>query len=337
MPTVVRTEHLTKDFYAGFWRPRPKRALNDLSFDVPAGGVFGLLGPNGAGKSTTLKLLTNLLRPTSGTASLLGRPAGDVAARARVGFLPEHPMFYDHLSAEELVAYLAGLFGHGRTESRQRAAAVLDRVGIGRDRRRPIRQYSKGMVQRVGLAQALVNDPELIILDEPMSGLDPIGRREVREMILELRDEGRTVLFSSHILSDAELLCSGVGILSSGTLVAAGSIGDLTSGETRGWEVVVSAAGPGLADRLAGRVSRVRRIADGRYSVELGPDRRPEPLVADLAASGAQLVSVSPVRTTLEDVFLQVLGQDPSRVASPSTATTTEADRPASNGEDTGR
>lgn len=312
MTTVVRTDALTKDFPIGFWRPRPHRALDALSFDIPQGGVFGLLGPNGAGKSTTLKLLVDLLRPTSGRAELLGRPAGDVAARQRLGFLPEHPTFYDHLSADELLTYFAGLFGLRGADRRARVARVLDRVGLGADRRRPLRQYSKGMVQRVGLAQALLNDPELVILDEPMSGLDPVGRREVREIILELRDEGRTVLFSSHILSDAELLCSRVGILAKGRLVAAGSLSELTAGGTRGADVVVDLVSPDLLARLGRVARRVHQIADGRYSIELGPEDRPETVIADASAQGARLVSVSPIRVTLEDVFLKALGISPS-------------------------
>ena len=305
MTAVVRTERLTKDFLTGFWRPRPYRALDALSFDIPAGGVFGLLGPNGAGKTTTLKLIVDLLRPTSGRAEVLGRPAGDVDARGRLGFLPEHPAFYDHLTAEELLAYFAGLFGYTGEDRRQRVSRMLDLVGLDDARRRPLRQYSKGMVQRVGLAQALINDPELVILDEPMSGLDPLGRREVREIILGLRDEGRTVLFSSHILSDAELLCSRVGILSKGRLVASGTVDDLTASGGRGWEVVASDLAPEVAERLRPRVRRVTRIADRRYTIDLAGDVRPEPLVAELAAAGATLVSVTPLRTTLEDVFVE--------------------------------
>jgi ABC-2 type transport system ATP-binding protein len=310
MSSVVRIDRLTKDFPVGFWRPRPHRGLDGLSLEIPAGGVFGLLGPNGAGKSTTLKLLMDLLRPTSGHAEILGRPVGDAHARQRLGFLPEHPTFYDHLSAEELLVYFAGLFGYTGADRRVRAARALDRVGLrSDDRQRPIRQYSKGMVQRVGLAQALVNDPELIVLDEPMSGLDPIGRREVREIILELRDEGRTVLFSSHILSDAELLCSAVGILNRGRLVASGRLSDLTAGEAHGWEVVMTMTDASLADRVSPRVMRTRRIDEGRYSFELGAAARPEPFIAELSAAGATLVSVSPIRTTLEDVFVKALGQ----------------------------
>jgi ABC-2 type transport system ATP-binding protein len=306
MSVVVRTEGLSKDFFSGFWRPRPHRALDGVSFEVPAGVVFGLLGPNGAGKSTTLKLLMDLLRPTSGRIELLGRPAGDVQARQRIGFLPENPQFYDHLTAEELVAYFAGLFGLAGEERRHRVRSTLDRVGLGGDRSRPLRQFSKGMLQRVGLAQALVNDPDLVILDEPMSGLDPIGRRDVRQMILDLRDQGRTVIFSSHILTDAELLCSQVAILARGHLRARGSLTELTS-EGGGSEVVVTSLAPGAVSRLSPGVRRVTRIDAGRYSLELGPDVRPEMVIAELASAGASLVSVTPLRTTLEDVFLQAL------------------------------
>ncbi|MEO7189640.1 MAG: ABC transporter ATP-binding protein [Vicinamibacterales bacterium] len=307
---IVTADRLTKEFYAGFWRPRPHRALDALSFEVPEGGVFGLLGPNGAGKSTTLKLLMDLLKPTSGRAALLGRPAGDVRARQRVGFLPENPTFYDQLSAEELLVYFAGLFGYSGHDRVRRASVVLDRVGLGADRRRPLRQYSKGMIQRVGLAQALVNDPALVILDEPMSGLDPVGRREVRDIIIGLRDEGRTVLFSSHILSDAELLCSRVGILARGRLVASGPTAELTASGTPGWEVVLTSVPPDLADQLRVVAARVTQIDTTRYSVELADDMKPETLVANAAAAGASLVSVTPLRTTLEDVFLRAVGLD---------------------------
>jgi ABC-2 type transport system ATP-binding protein len=311
MPTVVLTEELTKDFPVGFWRRRPRRALSGLSLEVPAGEVFGLLGPNGAGKSTTLKLLVNLIWPTSGRAQVLGHPPGDVAARQRLGFLPENPTFYDHLTAEELLAYFAGLFGYRGAERRRRVSRVLDRVGLREeDFRRPLRQLSKGMLQRVGLAQALVNEAELVILDEPMSGLDPIGRRDVRELILELRDEGRTVLFSSHVLSDAEWLCSRVAILSGGRLVACGTVAELTAdaaASTRdsGWELVMAGLTPAVVDRLGTRVRRTTKIAEDRYTLELPAEMRPEALITDLSAAGARLVSVMPIRTTLEDVFLQ--------------------------------
>jgi ABC-2 type transport system ATP-binding protein len=317
MTAVVRAERLTKDFHTGFWRPRAYRALDSLSFEIPQGGVFGLLGPNGAGKTTTLKLINDLIRPTSGRAEVLGCRPGDVHARQRLGFLPEHPTYYDHLTAEELLTYFAGLFGLAGDDRRKRVARTLDRVGLDDARRRPLRQYSKGMVQRVGLAQALINEPELVILDEPMSGLDPLGRREVREIILALRDEGRTVLFSSHILSDAELLCSRVGILSQGRLVAAGSVNELTARGGKGWEIVLGDVSPSLADRLTPRARRVTRIADGRYTIDVAPEVRPEPFIAECAAAGASLVSVAPLRTTLEDVFVERVGHaHPASLAS---------------------
>jgi ABC-2 type transport system ATP-binding protein len=305
MATAVATERLTKDFTTGFWRPKPHRGLDGLTFEIPTGGVFGLLGPNGAGKSTTLKLLLNLLRPTAGTATVLGLAPGDIRAHQRLGFLPENPTYYDHLTAEELLGYFAGLFGYSAADCQARASRALDRVGLAGDRRRPMRQYSKGMIQRVGIAQAILNDPDLVILDEPMSGLDPVGRREVRELILELRDEGRTVLFSSHILSDAELLCSRVGILARGRLVAGGTLGELTSGTNRGWEVVAAGVTESLATRIRSRGTRATAIGPDRYSFDLAATERPEPFVAELVAGGATLVSVNPLRTTLEDVFLE--------------------------------
>jgi ABC-2 type transport system ATP-binding protein len=204
--SAIETHELSKDYYTGFWRPRPYRALDRVSFAVERGEVFGFLGPNGAGKTTTLKLLMQLVFPTSGHARILDLPVGDVSVKRRIGYLPENPYFYDYLTAEELLTYFAGLFGYKGENRRKRVDQLLDTVGIGAERRLQLRKFSKGMVQRVGLAQALVNDPEVVFLDEPMSGLDPLGRRDVRTLILRLRDEGRTVFFSSHILSDAETL-----------------------------------------------------------------------------------------------------------------------------------
>ena len=202
-----------KDFSIGFWRPRPYRALDGLNLEVAQGETFGFLGPNGAGKTTTLKLLMQLIYPTSGRAEILGRPVGDVDVKRRIGYLPESPYFYDYLTAEELLDYFARLFGYDSAERRRRVSALLDQVGIAGERRLPLRKFSKGMIQRVGIAQALINDPEVVFLDEPMSGLDPLGRREVRNLILSLRDRGCTVFFSSHVLSDAEALCNRVAVL----------------------------------------------------------------------------------------------------------------------------
>lgn len=302
---VLALEELTKEFSTGFLRRGRHRAVDGLSLELARGEVFGLLGPNGAGKSTTLKLITGLLWPTSGRVSVFGRAPHDPQARAALGFLPEHPTFYDHLTGEELLAYFAGVCGLRGPELTTRVQQTLDRVGLGDARTRAVRQYSKGMVQRLGLAQAIVNDPALVILDEPMSGLDPIGRREVRELILELRDAGRTVLFSSHILSDAEMLCSRVAILSRGRLVASGTTSDLTSGQTRGWEITASQLTPAAVAALQPQTTKAVRITHGRYTFELSADQRPEPVVAELAARGATLEAVTPLRATLEDVFVE--------------------------------
>ena len=302
---AIKTERLTKHYTRGFWRPRPYPALEDLTLQVGQGEVFGFLGPNGAGKTTTLKLLMQLIYPTSGQAEILGRPAGDVSVRRRIGYLPENPYFYDNLTAEELIRYFAQLFGYSAAERRRRASELLDRVGIGEERRFQLRKFSKGMVQRVGIAQALVNDPEVIFLDEPMSGLDPLGRREVRELILKLRDEGRTVFFSSHVLSDAEALCSRVAILVKGRLVAAGTINELTAFEARGWELVVASLSDDVLNRVRSRITNATPLGQGRYSLALPPSTAPEPLVAELFASGTRVVSLNGLRGTLEDVFVE--------------------------------
>ena len=305
MPPAIRIEDLTKDYAVGFWRTRPYRALDRLSLQIEAGEVFGFLGPNGAGKTTTLKLLMQLIYPTSGRAEILGRPVGDVATRQRIGYLPENPSFYDHLTAEELLTYFAGLFGYPSAERRRRVTTLLDRVGIGAERRLQLRKFSKGMVQRVGIAQAILNDPEVIFLDEPMSGLDPLGRRGVRNLILELRDQGRTVFFSSHILADAEALCSRVAVVARGRLAASGTLTDMLAFQVRGWELVVSSLSPAALDAVTRLARRTTRISEGRYAIELPLDQPPERVLADLAATGASLVSINPVRETLEDYFVR--------------------------------
>jgi ABC-2 type transport system ATP-binding protein len=302
---ALATHELTKDYAIGFWRKRPYRALDHLTLDVEAGEVFGFLGPNGAGKTTTLKLLMQLVYPSEGYAEILGRPVGDLAVKHRLGYLPENPYFYDHLTAEELLTYYATLFGIRGAERTARASRLLDEVGVGAERRLQLRKFSKGMLQRVGIAQALINNPELIILDEPMSGLDPLGRRDVRTLILRLRDEGRTVFFSSHVLSDAEALCSRVAILAKGRLVAAGRLADMLALRARGWEMEVTGASDQLIASLGPRVLRSVRVSQGRYTLELALDPPPEHLLGELTAAGASLASLNPIRETLEDLFVQ--------------------------------
>jgi ABC-2 type transport system ATP-binding protein len=301
---AIRTEALTKQYSVGFWRPRPYLALDRLNLEVARGEVFGFLGPNGAGKTTTLKLLMQLIFPTSGAAEILGRPAGDVGVRRRLGYLPENPSFYDNVSAEELLAYFASLFGYRGAERAARVARLLDEVGLGAERRLQLRKYSKGMIQRVGLAQALLNDPDVVFLDEPMSGLDPLGRRQVRDIILRLRDRGATVFFSSHILSDAEAICSRVAIVVGGRLSAAGSLAEMVPFQIRGWELTVT----GLSDAAAGSLSDLgvtaTLISADRHHIRLPASVSPDQVVARVASSGGQVVSLNPVRDTLEDFFV---------------------------------
>ncbi|MCA1560825.1 MAG: ABC transporter ATP-binding protein [Acidobacteria bacterium] len=306
MPPAILIDELTKDYAIGFWRQRPYRALDRLSLDIESGEVFGFLGPNGAGKTTTLKLLMQLIFPTAGRAEILGRPVGDVAMRRRIGYLPENPSFYDYLTAEELMDYFGRLFGYAGADRRRRVAALLDRVGIdGASRRMQLRKFSKGMIQRVGIAQALLNDPEVVFLDEPMSGLDPIGRREVRSLILDLRDQGRTIVFSSHILADAEALCSRVAVIAGGQLAAEGRLTDILAFQIRGWELVVAELQPSALERIAPMIERSTEIAPHRYALEITLDHPPERIVTELAAAGATIVSLNPVRDTLEDFFVQ--------------------------------
>jgi ABC-2 type transport system ATP-binding protein len=306
---AIRTEGLTKHYSVGFWRSRPYVALDNLDLGVARGEIFGFLGPNGAGKTTTLKLLMQLIFPTAGHAWILDRPAGDVAMRRRIGYLPENPTFYDNVSAEELLSYFAALFGYRGPERSRRVAALLDEVGLGAERRMQLRKYSKGMIQRVGIAQALINDPEVVFLDEPMSGLDPLGRREVRDIILRLRDRGATVFFSSHILADAEAICSRVGIVAAGKLVAAGTLAEMVPFRIRGWDLIVARMSAATVAELTARGVTATAIADERYHVVWPATATSDDAVAFVRSACAELVSVNPIRDTLEDFFLAQVQQ----------------------------
>src|SRR5438034_2113876 len=304
---AVETVGLTKDYRLGFWRGRPKRALDGLDLRVEGSEIFGLLGPNGAGKSTTLKILLRLIFPTSGTARILGRDAGDVSLRARVGYVPENPYFYDHLTAEEFLNYAGQLFGLFRSERRRRVGELIERVGLSDSRRVPLGKFSKGMTQRLGIAQALMNDPEVLFLDEPMSGLDPLGRREVRDLILRLKAEGKTVFFSTHILSDAEMLCDRVAILNQGRLEGCGELRQILGLEVQTVEIVLEDPAPEVVDGLAPYTrSRVRTGDRVQFVVPAACDVN---RVLDRALhQGARIVSVNPVRMSLEDYFVDRVG-----------------------------
>ncbi len=305
---AIEIENLTKDYEVGFLRKRKVRALDGLTLRVERGEIFGFLGANGAGKSTTMKLLMRLIYPSAGRASVLGRDTSEVSTHARIGYLPEHPYFYDYLTAREFLVYCAELFGYPKRECRERAARVLALVRLEeKSWDKGLRKFSKGMLQRVGLAQALVNDPEIVFLDEPMSGLDPVGRREVRDLIAAQRERGATVFFSTHILSDAETLCDRAAILRGGRLAHVGRIEELRglAGEGRALELVFAGdvSGPALESLAAATGGRVTRTpAGGR--VEVASERDVDAALSALRSiAGARLVSVQPVGNPLEELF----------------------------------
>ena len=302
MQGQVRAEALSKTYRVGFFARRV-RAVEDLSFEVRAGEIFGLLGPNGAGKTTTLKMLLGFVKPTSGHAFIAGRRAGTVASRRQLGYLPENPALYEFLRGDEYLIFAGRLCGLSRAEARKRTAELLERVGLAGRADRPIRKFSKGMVQRLALAQALVGDPRIAILDEPMSGLDPIGRKDVRDLILQLRDEGRTVLFSTHILSDVEAICDRVGILVEGRLTDCGALADLVAPGARAVELVVENAPPDLVARLRQDGTRVLQ-RDRATVLTFRDEGRARAALSAAVSSGATIVSLTPHRRSLEELFV---------------------------------
>ncbi|OLC17743.1 MAG: hypothetical protein AUG04_03030 [Deltaproteobacteria bacterium 13_1_20CM_2_69_21] len=302
MQAQVRAEALSKTYRVGFFARRV-RAVEDLSFEVRAGEIFGLLGPNGAGKTTTLKMLLGFVKPTSGHAFIAGRRAGTVASRRQLGYLPENPALYEFLRGDEYLIFAGRLCGLSRADARKRTAELLERVGLAGRADRPIRKFSKGMVQRLALAQALVGDPRIAILDEPMSGLDPIGRKDVRDLILQLRDEGRTVLFSTHILSDVEAICDRVGILVEGRLTDCGALADLVAPGARAVELVVENASPDLVARLQQDGTRVLQ-RDRATVLTFRDEGRARAALSAAVSSGATIVSLTPHRRSLEELFV---------------------------------
>jgi ABC-2 type transport system ATP-binding protein len=309
MEHVIEIEGLSKDYETGFWRKKRVRALDDLSLTVKGGQIFGFLGGNGAGKTTTIKILMSLLAPTEGSARILGSDISDVSMRSRIGYCPESPYFYDYLTANELMDYFGQIFGLDAVTRRQRAEVLLTRVGLAeKDRNRQLRKFSKGMLQRVGLAQALINDPEVVFLDEPMSGLDPVGRREIRELIASVRGEGKTVFMSTHILSDVEALCDEVAILRSGRLAAAGSLAELLSAHSaeRAFEIV---AGGVTADQITKGLDAAMRgnveSKPGGTVITVSSEKDVDDAIGIIRASGGNLISVSPVKQSLEELFVE--------------------------------
>jgi|SRR5215470_14811565 len=294
---------LEKTYSVGFWRKRPKCALKPLHLSVEEGEIFGFLGPNGAGKTTTLKMLMGLVFPTGGTARILGMDVNDPRVKAQIGFLPEQPYFYDYLTARELLHYYAQLSAVPAKERAGKIEAILKRVGLPDVGGLQLRKFSKGMLQRVGIAQAILHDPRVVFLDEPMSGLDPMGRREVRDLIEQLKREGKTVFFSTHILSDAEALCDRVAIIHLGELRGVGVVEDLTSSMQGKVEVIWQGTVVPAAIRALGADGHVS--GDTVRAVILDKDQ--EAVIDALRRERLRLIAVTPVRTTLEDYFLQKL------------------------------
>jgi ABC-2 type transport system ATP-binding protein len=302
MQAQVRAESLDKTYRVGFWARRV-RAVSDLSFEVHAGEIFALLGPNGAGKTTALKMLLGFVKPSSGHAFIGGERVGTVASRRSLGYLPENPALYEFLRGDEYLVFAGRLSGLSRPDARARAARLLERVGLAGRVDRPIRKFSKGMVQRLALAQALMGDPRIVILDEPMSGLDPIGRKDVRDLILELRDEGRTVLFSTHILSDVEAICDRVGILVEGRLTDCGALADLVAPGARAVELVVENVALALVARLQENGTRVLH-RDRATVLTFADETRAQAALSEAVSSGARVVSLTPHRRSLEELFV---------------------------------
>jgi ABC-2 type transport system ATP-binding protein len=300
--TVVEIRDLEKTFRIGFWRKKVA-AVRHASFSVHRGEIFGLIGPNGAGKTTTLKMLTGLIKPDAGQASIFGIDASRALSRARVGFLPETPHFYDYLRADELLSYFAHLYGMDSKVAAKRIPALLERVGLGQVGDKQLRKFSKGMLQRVGLAQALLPDADLVILDEPQSGLDPMGRRDVRQIIEALRDEGKTVLFSSHILPDVEQICDRVAIMVGGTVRKVGRLDELVDGFLRDVEVVVRGDEAALAG-LTSLAAQATREPLGTTRYLLTPDMSLDAFLQAALTVGGSVLSVAPHRQRLEDIFL---------------------------------
>ena len=302
---VVRVRDVVKDFRPGFGLRR-KRVLHGLTFDVHEGEIFGFVGPNGAGKTTTLKLLMGLIRPTEGSASILGRNVEDSDFHDQIGFLPENPYFYSFLTAREILDFYARLSGVCASERAARVDELLGLVNLGDAADTRLRTFSKGMLQRVGVAQALIHDPKVVFLDEPMSGLDPIGRKEIRDVILSLRSSGKTVFMNTHILSDVEMICDRVAIIVKGAIRHQGSIEEFMADTGRKTDIVLARLAPKTADRIGERFDVEMRGLGERIEVRVAEKDVHDVLNAAMT-TGAEIVSVTPHRTSLEDVFLDAV------------------------------
>ena len=298
---VLRADDLAKTFRLGFFRKRIE-AVKQASFEVRRGEIFGYLGPNGSGKTTTLKMLMGLVFPSRGRAEVLGRPVPDRQAKRRLGYLPESPYFYDYLTPEEFLDLVGALFDVKQAERRARADRLIERVGLSSARGRPLRKFSKGMLQRIGIAQALMGDPELVVLDEPMTGLDPIGRKEIRDLMLDLKREGRTVLYSTHILPDVEMTCDRVAMIFAGRIRNVGPLSELLTARLLSTEVCLRPGPAGLPTLPEG--ARKSESPDGLV-IDLPANADVDAFLRATLAAGARVHSLTPRRESLEDLFVR--------------------------------
>ncbi len=309
MSYIVEIENLTKDYEVGFWKKKKVRALDGLTLKVESGQIFGFLGGNGAGKTTTIKILMSLIFPSAGSAKILGYDISDVKMRQRIGYCPENPYFYDYLTARELMMYFGELFGLSKAKSKQKTEELLTKVGLEEASwNKQLRKFSKGMLQRTGLAQSLINEPEIVFMDEPMSGLDPIGRREIRELIAGLREQGTTIFMSTHILSDIEALCDKVAILRKGKLAATGDLHELLaeSGETQSFEInVKGVSADALQSAFATFAGASISPKPNGANIQVLDESDVEKALQELKKVGGKLVSVQPVKQSLEELFVE--------------------------------
>ena len=308
---AIETENLTKEYPVGFLGLKKKKSLEGLTMHVESGQVFGFLGPNGAGKSTTIKLLMGLIFPTAGAARILGHPISHTGVHHHIGYLPEQPYFYDYLTATEVLDYFGRFHGLSGSQRDERVKQGLKKVGLETASKIQLRKYSKGMLQRVGLAQAILHDPSVVILDEPMSGLDPVGRREVRDIILELKRDGKTVLFSTHILGDAEMLCDRVGVIVGGKLRGVGTPGEMAGVKTEGMEILFQLPAAVTSDRAW--LAKATRTGD-RYRLRVTEEEL-YTAVDELRAVKARILSVSQVKASLEEFFMHLVEADRAQAA----------------------
>lgn len=299
----IRAQSLSKTFRTGFMM-RAVEAVRGVDLEVREGEIFGFIGPNGAGKTTTIKILTGLILPTAGEAWIQDLPVSNPRCRRHLGFLPEGTFFHEYLTGRELLDFHARLLGIPRAARRERIPQLLERVGIPHAADMRIRSYSKGMRQRVGLAQALVGDPDLLILDEPMSGLDPLGRKDVRDLILSLRDEGKTIFFSSHILADAEMICDQVAIIVRGKIVHQGYLDELLGHELSGVELVVEGIDEDLFEEIKGVAQRAV-VQGSRFLFEFGDESEAEKALDRMRSGQGRIRSLVPRRRSLEDLFVE--------------------------------